>query len=86
MRPEVAFYLRLLWRRLPVMLLLLLVCTAVGVVLAIRLPAIYATSARLLVEAPQISEDLAQSTVQIAATQPRPRTRGATTISATTSV
>ena len=59
------FYGRLLVRRAPVMLLLLLVCSAIGIVLAVRLPTTYATTARMLVQAQQISEDLAASTVQI---------------------
>ncbi|PWJ12874.1 GumC family protein [Jannaschia seohaensis] len=69
MNADLRFYARLLLRRLPVMALLFLLCTAMGVVLALRLPAVYAASARLLVEAPQISEELAQSSVQIAATE-----------------
>ena len=63
------FYWRLLLRRLPAMSLLFLVCTVLGIILALRLPTVYQTSARLLVEAPQISENLAASTVQVAATE-----------------
>lgn len=62
---DLRFYARLLVRRAPVMLVLLLVCSAVGIVLAMRLPTTYETSARMLVQPPQIAEDLAVSTVQI---------------------
>lgn len=52
--------LRFLWSllvsRLPVMLALVIICTAFGAVTALRLPSTYSTSARLLVEAPQIVE------------------------------
>ena len=65
----VKFYWKLLLRRLPAMALLFLICTGLGLVLAVRLPTIYATSARLLVEAPQIAEDLAASTVQVEASE-----------------
>ena len=52
-------------RRAPVMLLLFLVASALGVVLAIRLPTTYETSARLIVQPQQISTELVESTVQI---------------------
>ena len=57
MTSDLRFYWSILLRRLPVMLALAMVCTVFGVVSAIRAPATYSTSARLLVEAPQISED-----------------------------
>ncbi|TFL17123.1 GumC family protein [Jannaschia formosa] len=69
MKGEIAFYWRLLLRRLPAMALLFLVASAIGLALAVRLPAVYSAQARLLVEAPRISEELAQSTVQISATE-----------------
>lgn len=53
---DLRFYWSLLIRRLPVMLALMIICTAFGAVSAIRAPATYSTSARLLVEGPQISE------------------------------
>lgn len=58
------FYWSLFLRRLPVMLALVIVCSVVGVNLALNLPPTYETSARLLVEAPQIPDNMAASTVQ----------------------
>ncbi len=69
MNKTLKFYTKLLVRRLPAMALLFLICTGLGLVLAVRLPTTYATSARLLVEAPQISPDLASSTVTIGASE-----------------
>lgn len=51
------FYCSLFLRRLPVMTALLLICSGVGVVTALKLPPIYSTSARMLVEEPQIEID-----------------------------
>lgn len=64
MNLDVQFYLKLVMRRLPVMLLILLLATAAGVITAIKLPGIYVTEARLLVESPRIPDRLAASTVQ----------------------
>ncbi|MEM7642013.1 MAG: lipopolysaccharide biosynthesis [Pseudomonadota bacterium] len=69
MNGTVQFYWKLLLRRLPAMAVLFLLCTGLGLVLALRLPTTWATSARLLVEAPQISQNLAASTVQIEASE-----------------
>jgi len=52
---DLRFYLSLMVRRMPVMLAFLLICSALGVVTAINLPPVYQTTARLLVEDPQIS-------------------------------
>ena len=65
MTGTMSFYLRLAVRRAPVMLLLFLVSSVLGVLLAMRLPTTYETAARLIVQPQQISEDLATSTVQI---------------------
>ena len=46
---DLRFYLSLIVRRMPVMLALILVCSAIGVVTALNLPPIYTTTARLLV-------------------------------------
>jgi polysaccharide biosynthesis transport protein len=62
-------YLALLRRRLPYLLLIVLVSTAAGIVLAYKLPAVYRAEARLLVESPQIPDDLASSTVRTTATE-----------------
>ena len=61
------FYLRLLMRRAPIMLALFLICAAMSVAVATRLPTTYSSSARLLLQTQEISETLAVSTVQIAA-------------------
>jgi polysaccharide chain length determinant protein (PEP-CTERM system associated) len=65
MNVDLKFYLRLMLRRLPVMLLLFLVSSLLGVVLALRLPTTYESTARLVVQPQQISENLAASTVQV---------------------
>lgn len=65
MKGTLSFYLRLAVRRAPAMLLLFLVSSALGVLLALRLPTTYETTARLIVQSQQISETLAASTVQI---------------------
>jgi len=62
---DLKFYGRLLIRRAPVMLLLFLVSSAMGLILASRLPTTYETTARLIGQPQQISENLAASTVQI---------------------
>lgn len=60
---DLRFYWSLLMRRLPVMLALLIICSAFGAVWAIKAPPTYYTAARLLVEPPQIldSRDVAPS-------------------------
>lgn len=62
---DLKFYGRLLVRRAPVMLLLFLVSAAIGIVLALRLPTTFETTARLIVQPQRISEELVASTVQI---------------------
>lgn len=64
---ELRFYWRLILRRLPLMTLIVILCTIGGIVQAIRLPATYQTEARLLVESQQIDTDLADTTVAVAA-------------------
>lgn len=64
MNIDLAFYMRLFVHRLPVMLLFILLCSGLGVITALKLPETYSTSARLLVEEPQIPERLVTSTVQ----------------------
>ncbi len=60
----IKFYASLVWRRLPVMLLIVFIATGIGVAVAMQLPERYSTSARLLVESAQIPGSLAASTVQ----------------------
>ena len=69
MNNAVRFYRTLIVRRLPAMLFLFLLCSALGIAAAVRLPTVYATSARLIVEAPQIPNNLASSTVQVSPSQ-----------------
>lgn len=66
---DLKFYWKLLLRRLPIMAVLFILCTAVGLALALRLPTTYETQARLLVQGAQIDPGLAQSTVNTAATE-----------------
>lgn len=64
MNLDLAFYWKLLWRRMPVMALLVLLFGSLGVITAVKLPDTWSASARLLVEAPQIPENMVRSTVQ----------------------
>ena len=57
MTNDFKFYLTLFKRRLPVMLLLFLMAAIAGVVMSQRLPTLYQTSAKLLVEDAQIEDD-----------------------------
>lgn len=61
---DLNFYLTLFLRRLPVMMIFILVATGLAVITAMKMPETYSTSARLLVEAPQIPERMVASTVQ----------------------
>lgn len=69
MNLDLAFYWKLFWRRLPVMLLFILACSTLGIITALKLPETWSTSARLLVEAPQISDELVQSTIELDAVE-----------------
>lgn len=62
---DLDFYWRLFWRRLPVMLLFVLVCSTLGVITALKLPETWRTTARLLVEAPQIPDQMVGATVDV---------------------
>lgn len=64
MNIDIKFYAILLLRRLPLLLPIVVICTLVGAVTAMREPETYSTSARLLVEDPEIPGNLAASTVQ----------------------
>ena len=63
------FYLALVWRRLPYLLILTVAGSAVGLGFALTLPPEYRANARLVVESEQIPGDLAESTVRVAATE-----------------
>jgi succinoglycan biosynthesis transport protein ExoP len=62
---DVRFYLSVLLRRLPLILLCVAVTTAIALVVAVLLPRSYQSAARILVEAPQIPANLVRSTVPI---------------------
>ncbi|SIO59762.1 polysaccharide chain length determinant protein, PEP-CTERM locus subfamily [Rhodovulum sp. ES.010] len=66
---DLQLYWALFLRRLPVMALFVIVATAGGVVAALKLPETFSTSARLLVEAPQIPDSMVASTVQTGAVE-----------------
>jgi polysaccharide chain length determinant protein (PEP-CTERM system associated) len=66
---DLRFYWRLFVRRLPAMLAIFIICSAIGVVMAMRAPTTFRTEARLVVEAPQIPGDLAASTVRTNASE-----------------
>lgn len=55
---DIGFYFKLLSHRFPAMAALFLLCSCIGVVVALRLPTTYESSATLLVEPAQISNDL----------------------------
>mgnify|MGYP000090944187 CR=1 FL=1 len=61
---DFSFYWTLFVRRLPMMTLFMLLFSGLGVVAALNLPETYSTSARLLLEAPQIPDSMVRSTVQ----------------------
>lgn len=56
MNLDFAFYWKLLLRRLPVMMLFILACSGLGLITATKLPDTWASSAKLLVERPQITQ------------------------------
>lgn len=66
---DLRFYLALLVRRLPVVVAIFAVTTMVAVFMAYTLPPVYRAEARLLVESPQIPDELAASTVRSTPTE-----------------
>lgn len=66
---DLKFYLSLFLRRLHYFLIVLMLGSVIGVMLAWMLPPVYIAEARLVVESEQIPDNLAASTVQIAATE-----------------
>ena len=58
---DLKYYLAVFWRRFPYFLLVTALISAVGLALAAILPPVYRSTATLLVEMPQIPDDLAQS-------------------------
>jgi polysaccharide chain length determinant protein (PEP-CTERM system associated) len=69
MKSTIKFYLILVWRRLPAMVLIVLLAAGLGVAVAVQLPNTYSTSARLLVEGAAIPDELAASTVRTGAAE-----------------
>jgi polysaccharide chain length determinant protein (PEP-CTERM system associated) len=61
---DLRFYWSLFLRRLPWMLAIIIACSGLAVVTALRAPTTFEADARLLVEEPQIPGELAASTVQ----------------------
>ncbi|NNE80990.1 MAG: lipopolysaccharide biosynthesis [Silicimonas sp.] len=64
MSNDLAFYYRLLLRRLPVMIVIVTLCAGIGIAVALTLPPKYSADATLLVEGAQIPDELAASTVR----------------------
>ena len=64
---DLRFYGTLFLRRLPWIVAIIVVTTAIGVAFAYSLPPVYRAQARLLVESPQIPDELAASTVRSSA-------------------
>ena len=69
MNSDIRFYWTLFLRRLPAMAVIFVLCSAIGVGLSLTLPSRYAATARLLVESPQIPDELAASTVSASTTE-----------------
>ncbi len=65
MMPDLAFYWKIFLRRLPAMMAIFILCSAVGAVLALRAPVTFEAEARLLIEEPQIPGGLAAATVNL---------------------
>ena len=63
MKSELRFYSSILLKRLPILVIVTGITTAVAGYLALTLPATYRAEALLLVESPQIPDELASSTV-----------------------
>lgn len=62
---DILFLLQLLLRRLHYIVLIATPVAVLGVLVAIKLPPIYSAQARLLVESPQVPDDLAASTLRV---------------------
>lgn len=63
MTSDLKFYLHRGMRHLPMMIVIFGLMSAVGIAMALFLPPSYSASARLIVESPQIPDDLASTTV-----------------------
>ena len=61
---DLRFYLSLILRRLPIIVAIIFTATMAGILYAVSLPPVYRAEARLLIENPQIPDELAASTVR----------------------
>ena len=64
---DLHFYIKLLVRRLPIVALVTVACTVIGILVAFSLPPVFRAEARLLFESAQIPDELAASTVRSSA-------------------
>lgn len=62
---EVVYYFSVFFRRLPLFLPIVMVISAVSVIVAMTLPPAYVSKTQVVVESPQIPDELAPSTVRI---------------------
>ncbi|WP_172326885.1 Wzz/FepE/Etk N-terminal domain-containing protein [Mangrovicoccus sp. HB161399] len=69
MRIDFSYYISVFWRRFHYFFVIASCFTVVGFAVAIMMPPEYTSSARLLVESPQISDRLASSTVDVVANE-----------------
>lgn len=67
--PDIGFLIQIFLRRLHYILFISLPVTILGVWLAVNLPPSYTAQARLLVESPQVPDELAASTLRIETTE-----------------
>lgn len=64
MMSDIRFYLTILMRRLPLIIAIVVLATGAAVFYALSLPRSYTSTARLLAEAPQVTEGLSSSTIR----------------------
>lgn len=67
MKSEIKFLLARFWRRFPTFLVIATLIASIGLAATFLIPAVYRAEAVLLVESPQIPDEMAPSTVQAAA-------------------
>jgi len=67
MIPDLRFYVTLVLRRLPILLFVTSLTTVLGILYAFSLTPVYRAESRLLIESPQIPDELAASTVRSSA-------------------
>jgi succinoglycan biosynthesis transport protein ExoP len=60
---DLSFYLSLVLRRLPIIVALIFTATMAGILYAVSLPPVFRAEAKLLIESPQIPDELAASTM-----------------------